>query len=471
MNENLEYERVAAIIERQIGAGTLRAAERVPSVRAMSRYAGVSVGTVVQAYLQLERRGLLEPKARSGYFVAARRTRPLVSPATRKAPSRRPLGIAAEVVDTVIQSFSRTDLVALNSAVASSAGRINGRLNALTRRALRELPGLPNGFSTPPGHAALRREIAKRSALHGMQVEADDVVITNGTMEALALALGVLCSPGDAVLVESPTYFGILQLLQHLRLKVVEVRNHPSTGIDVAGLEYALNGTKVAAALLQSSINNPTGAVTPDAAKLRILAALEKHRVPLIEDDIYGELYFGAGRPKPFAAFAPSSDVVTCSSISKSVALGFRLGWAISTRHTGALARAKFCTSVGSATLQQDVAARYFAARVHDRHLQRVRDNLRGNCAQFIEAVARYFPGDTRVANPAGGVVLWVELPDGGDGVRLFQSALERGIGIAPGIIFSATADYRGFIRLSAGVQWTPAVDKALKLLGRLAGA
>src|SRR5688572_29099217 len=162
MAEHLEYERVAGIIERQIDAGMLRTAERVPSVRAMSRHARVSVGTVVQAYLQLERRGLLEPKPRSGYFVAARPAERLAAPAARKPPSLRPLSIAPEVVDTVIQSFGRTDLVALNSAVASSAGRINGRLNALTRRTLRELPGLPNAFSTPPGLATLRREIAKR---------------------------------------------------------------------------------------------------------------------------------------------------------------------------------------------------------------------------------------------------------------------------------------------------------------------
>lgn len=466
----LEYERVAAIIQSQINSGALRAAERVPSLRAMSRHAGVSIGTVVQAYLQLERRGLLEPRARSGYFVAPRKERPLGPSARHGRPSRRPLGVAPEVVDTVIASFARTDLVALNSALTTSAARINGRLNGLTRRTLRELPNLPNVFSTPPGHAPLRREIAKRSALCGMRVDADDVVITNGTMEALALTLGVLCKPGDAVLVESPTYFGILQLLQHLGLKVVEVPNHASTGIDAEALERAVGGTRVAAALLQSSFNNPTGAATPDAAKRRIVAALAKQRVPLIEDDIYGDLHFGHQRPKPFAAFAPAGDIVTCGSISKSVALGYRIGWAIGPRYTSALTRAKFCTSVGTATLQQHVAARYFATGLHDRHLRRIRENLHTSCGRFAEAIAAAFPAGTRASNPAGGVVLWVELPHGIDGVELFHAALERGIGIAPGIIFSAMADYRNFIRLSAGVQWTPAVEKALGVLGKLAG-
>src|SRR5690606_28124818 len=222
----------------------------------MSRNAGVSVGTVVQAYMHLERRGLLETRPRSGFFVAPRAAA-LELPSARRSRSRTPRTVAPKVVDTVLASLARTDLVALNSAVTSPAARLNGRLNGLTRRVLRELPDLPNVFVMPPGHEPLRREIAKRMALCGASVDPDDVVITNGTMEALALALGVLCRPGDTVLVESPTYFGILQLLEHLRLKVVEVPNHPERGIDVAALEYVTAGTRIAAAVLQSSFNNP----------------------------------------------------------------------------------------------------------------------------------------------------------------------------------------------------------------------
>jgi len=468
--DSLEYERVAGIIERQIDAGAFRTAERVPSLRTMSRHAGVSIGTVVQAYLHLEQRGLLEARPRSGYFVAKRTAPALALPTPRKAETRQPRGVSREVVDTVIESFGRTDLVALGSAIATSAARINGRLNGLTRRTLRELPALPNMFSPPPGLAELRGEIAKRMALCGLRSRADDVVITNGTMEALALSLGVLCGPGDAVLVESPTYFGILQLAEHMRLKVVEVPNHAGSGIDVDALERAVRSTRLSAAVLQSSFNNPTGAQTPDAAKQRIVAVLAKHGVPLIEDDIYSDLHFGQERPTPFAAFDDSGNVITCGSISKSLAIGYRIGWAISTRHTDALIRAKFCTTVGCPTLQQHVTARYFRAGLHDRHLRRVRNHLRDNCERFSDAIAASFPSGTRASQPAGGVVLWIELPNGADGVALFHAALEHGVGIAPGIVFSARAEYRNFIRMSAGMQWTPAVAKAIAVLGRLAG-
>jgi DNA-binding transcriptional MocR family regulator len=468
--DSLEYERVAGIIERQIDGGALAAAERVPSLRAMSRHAGVSIGTVVQAYLHLEQRGLVEARPRSGYFVAKRSPVALALPTPRRAETRQPRGVSREVVDTVIDSFGRTDLVALGSAIAASAGRINGRLNGLTRRTLREAPSLPNVFSRPPGLAELRAEIAKRMALCGLRSRADDIVVTNGTMEGLALSLRVLCEPGDVVLVESPTYFGILQLAEHMRLKVVEVPNHAGSGIDVDALERAVRSTRVSAAVLQSSFNNPTGALTPETAKRRIVAALAKHGVPLIEDDIYGDLHFGRERPPPFAAFDDSGNVITCGSISKTLAIGYRIGWAISTRHTDALIRGKFCTTVGCPTLQQHVTARYFRSGVHERHLRHVRNALRDNCERYGEAIAASFPSGTRASQPSGGVVLWVELPNGADGVALFHAALERGIGIAPGIIFSATAAYRNFIRMSSGMQWTPAVAKAIAMLGRLAG-
>src|SRR5690606_509406 len=361
------------------------------------------------------------------------------------------------------------DLVALNSAVTNPASRLNGRLNGLTRRVLRELPNLPNVFMMPPGHEPLRREIAKRMALCGASVDPEDVVITNGTMEAIALALGVVCRPGDTVLVESPTYFGILQLLEHLRLKVIEVPNHPERGIDAGALEYAVSGTKVAAAVLQSSFNNPTGASTPDAEKRRIVEILEARDIPLIEDDIYGDLHFGNERPKPFAAFDRSGSVITCASISKSVALGFRIGWVAAPRFTTELVRAKFCTSVATPTLQQHVVARYLAEGLHDRHLRRVREELSMNVQRFTQAIAAAFPPGTCVSRPRGGVVLWLELPKHVDGLSLFHAALAHRIGIAPGLIFSATGNYLNFIRLSAGVQLGADIRRAIEVLGGLA--
>ena len=467
--DRLRYEIVADIIEKQIGGGLLGPHARVPSLRAMSRSLGVSVGTVVQAYVLLEQRGVLHTRPRSGHFVSSPAGPPGPAPARAKSVSARPLRVAPKVIDTVLDSLRRSDLIALNSAVALAAARIDGRLNSIARSVLRENPGNPNDLVKPPGDSTLRGAVARRLAATGVAVTAEDIVITNGTMEAITLALGMLCKTGDAVLVESPTYFGILQVMEHLRLKVVEVPNHPAHGIDVEAVENAVAKNRIAAAVFQSSFNNPTGAVTPDDAKRRIVEILGDAGVPLVEDDIYGDLHFGPHRPRPFSAFDETGSVIYCASISKTVALGYRIGWAVSARYAHALMRAKFFASVASPTLQQRILGRYYAAGIHDRHLRHVREYLSTNCRRFSTTIAREFPAGTRVSSPAGGVVLWVELPKGVDGADVFERALERGIGIAPGIIFSATARYRNFVCLSAGLNWTPEVEKALGVLGRLA--
>ena len=459
---------MARLIEAQIGNGTLSHGERAPSVRALSRSAGVSVATVNQAYLQLERRGLLEARPRSGYYVIAPRAAPAV-PLTRALRNRRARGVSSEVIDIILESLRRDDMVVLNSAVTAFTGRLNGRLNRLTRQVLRDDPELPNTLMVPPGDEDLRRAVAARLGRSGRPVDPQHVVITAGTMEAIVLSLGVLCRSGDTVLVESPTYFGILQAIEHLRLKVVEVANHPHAGIDVDAVREVVKRERVAAAVLMPSFNNPTGAVTSDADKRRLLEVLAGAGVPVVEDDIYGDLHFGDERPRTLSSFASDATVVTCGSVSKTIALGFRIGWAVSPDHAADISRAKFCTSVASPGLQQRVLARYFESGGYDRYLRALRGELLVDRDRFRDVIARHFPEGTRVTNPAGGIVLWVQLPSCCDALALFHHALARRIGIAPGPIFSAKAGYRNYIRLAMGVGWSPRIERALAELGRLA--
>ncbi|NBC22346.1 MAG: aminotransferase class I/II-fold pyridoxal phosphate-dependent enzyme [Gammaproteobacteria bacterium] len=470
----LLYERLAALIEGQIASGVLTVGARAPSVRALARSAGVSIATVNQAYQQLEARGLLEARPRSGYFVAAAARRTLEPPDSPRPRTRRPRSVAGEAIDAILDAMRRPDeVLALGSAVTAFTGRLDARLNRITRQVLREAPRLPNSLAVPPGDPALRRAVAARLSLSGVTVEPDHVVVTSGTMDAIVLALGVLCRPGDTVLVESPTYFGILQAVEHLRLKVVEVANTPGAGIDVDGVATLLGRQRVAAAVLMPNFNNPTGALTPDADKTRLVKLLGAAGVPVIEDDIYGDIAFSGERPRPLASFAvaagDAAPVVTCGSVSKTIALGYRIGWAVSPELAGELTRAKFCTSVACPGLQQRVLARYFDSGGYERHLRQLRAALAVDRDRYRDAIARSFPPGTRVSDPAGGVVLWVQLPDGCDGAALFRRALDQQIGIAPGIVFSAKADYRQYVRISMGAGWSGAVQNGLERLGELA--
>ena len=464
----LLYERVARLVESQISSGALRTNERIPSVRSMSRTAKVSVSTVVQAYLHLENIGLIEARPQSGFYVRPPDPRVLPEPRPRVARSRRPASIATEVLDTCREALARTDIVPLNGAFTSPALYPNQRLNNLMREVLRDHPTNAGECILPPGHEELRRQLAKRMAAAGAPADPAHIVVTGGTMDAITHAMKVICKPGDTVLVESPTYFGLLQAIEHMNLKVVEVPNHPTSGIDVDAVRQVARTTRLAAAVLMPNFNNPAGSLTPDDAKREIVQTLTGIEVPIIEDDIYGDLHFGSVRPVSMRAFDEAGLVISCGSVSKTIALGYRIGWAVTPQFHTDIARAKFFSSVACPTLQQLVLARYYASGGYDRYLRRVRTSLSVNAQHAIDAIARHFPEGTRVARPAGGVVLWVELPRNVDGAELFRTALASRIGVAPGVVFSAKADYRNYIRLSCGLPWTPTLERAIEKLGRL---
>jgi DNA-binding transcriptional MocR family regulator len=463
----LLYERVARLVEGQIATGALRANDRIPSVRTMSRAAKVSVSTVVQAYVHLENVGLIEARPQSGFYVRARDVSLLPQPRPKIARSRRPVSVATEVIDTIREAMVRPDIVPLNAAVTSPTLYPNRRLNNLIREVLRGNPLHAGQLIMPPGDAELRRQIAKRMAIAGAPTDPAHVVITGGAMDAITLALRVLCQPGDTVMVESPTYFGVLQAIEYLGLKVVEVPNHPGFGIDVEAVRSVARATKLAAAVLMPNFNNPVGSATPEDAKREIVKILTGSEIPIVEDDLYGDLHYGSERPTSLRAFDESGLVISCGSVSKTIALGYRIGWAVSPQFHDDIARAKFFSSVACPTLQQVVLARYYGSGGYDRYLRRVRTTLAGNAQHAIEAVSRYFPTGTRVTRPAGGVVLWIEMPKNVDGTELFRTALASRIGIAPGMVFSAKADYRNYIRMSCGV-WSPTVERAIEKLGRL---
>jgi DNA-binding transcriptional MocR family regulator len=347
----------------------------------------------------------------------------------------------------------------------------NQRLNNLIREVLRDHPAHAGECLLPPGHEELRRQIAKRMTFGGAPADPSHVVITSGAMDAITMSLQVLCKAGDTVLVESPTYFGLLQVVEYLGLKVVEVPNDSVAGIDVDVVRNIARSTRLAAAVFMPNFNNPTGSVTPDEAKREIVSILAAVEVPIIEDDIYGDLHYGNVRPTSMRAYDDAGMVISCGSVSKTIALGYRVGWAVTPTFHTEIARAKFFSSVASPTLQQLVLARYYASGGYDRYLRRVRTTLAANSQSVVDAIVRYFPSGTRVVRPSGGIVLWVELPPGVDGIELFRTALASRIGIAPGIVFSAKAEYRNYVRISCGMLWGPTIERAIEKLGRLVAA
>ena len=465
------YEELAGFITGLIQLGTLPPGARVPSLREISQQRRTSVTTALQAYRLLEDRGLIEARPQSGFYVA-QAPHAIAAPAKTRPPARPTEVAVPAVMLKLLEHASDPKLVPLGCAIPSPQLLSSGRLDRSLARVARVKGQKHNVYTPPRGEPTLRREIARRALRAGHALAPDDVMITCGCTEALALALRAVAKPGDTVAVESPTYFGLLQVLQSLGLKALELPTDAQTSLDIAGLAAACAGHTIAACVLASSYNNPLGCTMSEARKSEVLALLARARVPLIEDDIYGELGFATERPRPFAALSEPGQVIYCSSFSKSLAPGYRVGWvAAGERFMPRLIEAKVASTLCNPVLPQLALADFLASSGYDHHLRRLRRIFQDALHRMVVTIDQSFPAGTKVSQPSGGFVLWLELPKPIDTRRLFVQALERGICFAPGVVFSASGRYANCLRLSAGYGWSARIDKGVRALGALAGA
>ncbi|MBV9566066.1 MAG: PLP-dependent aminotransferase family protein [Bradyrhizobium sp.] len=465
--EVFRYEELARFITALVDRGTLMPGTRAPSLREISRERDVSMATALQAYRLLEDRGVLQARPQSGFYVARR-------PTARKAPSMsRPPARATDVsvagvVAKLHEHASDPALVPLGCAIPSQDLLSSGRLDRLLARIAREKGGACNIYTGPQGDVGLRREIARRALRWDRTVSPDDLAVTVGCTEALALALRAVARPGDTIAIESPTYFGLLHALQALGLRAFELPTDATEGIDLHALQRALTTRRIAACLFASSFNNPLGCTMPDAKKLAVLKLLARHDVPLIEDDIYGDIYFGSERPRPFVSLDPHGNTIYCSSFSKTVAPGYRIGWIVPGRHLRRVLDAKAAFTLCGSVLPQVAFAEFLGAGAYDQHLRRIRRIFADNIERMTRAVDRYFPPGTRISRPQGGFVLWLELPAGLRSRELFGKALDQGICFAPGEVFSASGRFSNCMRISCGHTWDARIERGVARLGAL---
>lgn len=463
------YETLAADIAQSIQDGVLQMGDRLPSVRQASISRAVSPSTVFQAYYLLEARGLIRARERSGYYVSVspRKLPPEPEQASQPDEDSSPLDIS-ELVFEVLGSARTRDMVPLGSAFPSPLLFPLARLAKVMASSVQQLDPWSSVDDLTPGNPQLRRQIALRYLTDGMHVQPDDIIITNGALDALNLCLMAVTRPGDAVLVESPTFYAALQSLERNGLHAIEVPTHPREGIDLAALARALDRHSPKACWLMSNFQNPLGSLMPEAKKRDLVALLAQHDVPLIEDDVYGELYFGDKRPAPAKAYDTKGLVMHCSSFSKCLAPGYRVGWAVPGRYARSVARLKLTTTLAASAPAQAALAAYLEKGGYDRHLRQLRHTLALQQSQFMEAIARYFPAGTHATRPKGGYFLWVELPKGINALILHRQALALGISIAPGPIFSAHHGFSNCIRLNYGHTWDARTEAALATLGKL---
>lgn len=464
------YERLATSLEQQIRAGTFQVGERLPSVRELRRYHGVSTGTVVKALSILESQGLAFARPKSGFYVQAL---PDASTCLPRAPHVVPEPTAVGVSNAAADLFTEAgdaDMINFGAALPSPDFFPNEKLSRMLAAVSREDPEKFGHYDILTADEGLRHQLARRFSLHHGADTPDDLIVTCGATEGINLAVRSVARPGDLIAVETPGYFGSLQILESLHMDVLPVPSSCEDGIHTEALQQALEDYPIKALLLVPSYSNPNGSCLSEARRRSIVELLSNYGVPLIEDDVYGELYHEEKRPPTMKSFDQSGDVIYVNSFSKTLSPGMRVGWVSGGRFTERIRRLKHIHTLMTPTIPQRALARFLQTGMYERHMRRIRRDVRRQTHMLASRVREFFPTGTAVSNPHGGFCLWVEMPPGIDCFAFRERAKEKKISVSPGSLFCANGGFRNFLGMNAALEWNDQVDVAVQTLGTIAG-
>lgn len=462
------YLQVAEGLEKMIAEEVLRIGDKLPSVRMLSEDYGISMGTAFQAYYHLEGRGLIESRPKSGYYVRFNHRRFPDLPNTIQPEALSHDVSVKEMINSIYTDIAAKEITNFALAVPDASLLPSAKINKSVVYALRNTKDHCVNYELTQGNLELRQQIAKLAFNWGGKVKPDEVIVTSGCLEAIMMCLKAVTVYGDTVAVESPTYFGINQAIESLGLKVVEISTDPVLGADLVYLEKAIKKFRIKACVFVPSFNNPLGSCMPDDNKKKLVDIITKHNIPLIEDDIYGELYFGKNRPRTCKYYDTKGLVMYCSSLSKSLTPGYRIGWTIPGKFLEQVKQMKRIQNISSPTLTQAAMAHFLKNGRYEFHLKNLRKALHTQSLRYVQAIIKYFPADTKVSRPHGGFILWLELNKKVNAFKLRTEAMKHHISIVPGKIFSAGNNYSNCIRISFGKPWNKEVDEGLMLLGNI---
>jgi DNA-binding transcriptional MocR family regulator len=461
------YEQLANELGAHIASRVFAPGDKLPSIRHLAQHKRLSVSTVLQALRLLEDRGLVEARPQAGYYV---RHRPRV---LAVATGSEPLAEAGYVginnlLMRVLKANEAPGLAQLGSAWPPDEllpiRRVQKAVGAVARREPALLAKVSCFETNEP---AFVRQVVRR-ALDWGSLDPHELVVTGSCTEAISLCLRAVAQPGDTIAVESATYFVLLQLIESLGMKALEIPTHPRTGPSIDALEVAFSAGLVKACLFVPNANNPLGSIMPEENKKRLAGLLVQHQVPLIEDDVYGDLCFTHERPWPVKAYDTAGYVLLCSSFSKAVSPASRVGYVAAGRWAQQVALLKMVSSGSTSQFFQAVLADFLTGSAYEAQVRKMRRVLSQRIARMSDAVASSFPHECQVSEPQGGFVLWVQMPVQVDALALHAQAVEQGVAFMPGTLFSASGKFGNYLRLNCGNAWSPAIEAAMARLGGL---
>jgi len=466
--ETYKYDQVSRYINELIEKGDLKPGDKAPSLRKLSKQLSVSIATITQSYVNLEDQGVLTARPQSGFYVNA-----LVNQINDIAKSAATPGQArrirfGDLFEEVFRNANNPRITPFGTSNPSMDFMPVKSLTRATRSIISRYPQKSMDYLFPPGDLKLREQIAQQYAQTYTRISANDIIITSGATEALSISLRTVAKRGDIIAVESPTYFAVLRMIEQMGMLAVEIDTDPVTGLNLDALEEAFDTMDIRAVMASPNTSNPLGCQMPEDKKREMVNLLAERDIPLIEDDVYGSVYFGDKPPRPAKSYDLNNIVLSCSSFSKTLAPGHRVGWVIAGRYHKKFLQFKQAWSSATSSINQLALAEFLSSGQYDRHLVRLRMAMRDQVEKGRFMIARNFPEGTRVSHPHGGNVLWVEMPRGCDSIDIFNRALEHNIGVTPGILFSATRRFRNHLRINCGSPWNEANQNALKTLGQI---
>lgn len=452
-----------------IRSGVYRPGEKLPSLRIYCREHNISLSTALQVYRLLEQAQLVESRPKSGYFVLQQGCGEACAPAMSR-PSMMPRSVtSAQLAIDILNEARRPELVNLGAVIPGVNNLPLKSLSRISSALLRRSPELLARYERPAGNELLRGRIARRLSEDCGECSSEDIIITNGCQEALVLSLRAVARAGDVIAIESPTFYGILQIIESLGMKAMEIPTHPQTGVDLDTLQQVIDKGAITACLFIPSFNNPLGSCMPLKNRQRLARMLNTANVPLIEDDVYGELSFQSPRLPTVKSFDKEGSVLLCSSFSKTLAPGLRVGYVLAGKWSDRVRHLKLLENVATSGLAQVALAEYLMRGGYERVIEQAAQTYRWRSERIRSLVLEYFPEGTLVTQPQGGFVLWVEMPPGVDCILLHDLALQAGVSVTPGVIFSPRGDYRHHIRISFGNLAAEDAEPAIRRVGAIA--
>lgn len=463
-----KYETIAEYITKSIKEGVIDSGTKLPSLRFMSKKFQCAVSVIMQAYNEMERQGIIYSVEKSGYYAAIPSNTPQPTSNREVYSLKKEVAKPLSIIGNIVEASNDKSIAPLGAGIpAESLLPLNGLKQSISRT-VKENPGILQAYTDEAGDLQLRIEICKIMLNRKISVKPEEILITNGCIEALALSIQAVTHPGDTIAVEAPFFIGTLQLLKELKRNIIMIPTSPITGMNLDALEKTLELEDVQAVILTAAFQNPLGFVMPIESRKKITVLSKKYNIPIIEDDLYSDCSHNSIVEHPIKSFDLEDNVLYCSSFSKTISPGIRIGWLIGGKYHNRCKNLKISGTLGGSALLQSSLADFLIRNPYEKHVKKLQKNIARQAAEMKTLLEKYLPIGSAISSPKGGLFIWIELDECIDALEIYRQCLKMRISIVPGQAFSNGERFKNCLRVSYGTPITEDISQAVKELGEI---